>query len=93
MKQISVTIGKDTRTFVLVKTNAPKAYDYGGTIELYDGSYADVVERYLLVDAERWTYQQGRNQSGMYTFDMDDDVFDETLAAQALSKRIYGENV
>jgi hypothetical protein len=104
MTTITVTIGKDTRTFALYQTNAPKAYDHGQAIELYDGTHMDrstatregrapreVIERYVLIPEDAVEWQRGRNGSGLRTFDTDDTILDADELARYLWARLYGE--
>lgn len=60
-KTFSINLGLFSEEFVLVKTNCPKAYDYGYCIEVYG---EDRDERFVLVPAGKVEYQLGRYCSG-----------------------------
>lgn len=88
--EVTIAIGKDSRTFVLFRTNAPPAYDYGGVIVLTDLSYEGTVERYALVPREAAESQRLRNASGLHTFETDL-LLDERDVAHYLWQRFYPE--
>ena len=92
---IKVQIGDDSREFLLFRTNAPKAYDSGGSIELYDGSYSQdgktVHERYVLIPVEQEGWQRGRNMSGLHTFETEETILEGPELARYLWLRLYGE--
>ena len=102
MTTITITIGPRTETFVLVQTDAPPAYDHGGAIELYDGSFTSpdtghqIIDRYILVPASALDWQRGRNFSGMHTCTTEELVepalvlLDEADVARYLWRRLYG---
>ena len=57
-----ITIGLFDVEFALVKTNTPKAYDYGYCIDVY--TYSCNNERFVLVPVNSLDYQMGRYLSG-----------------------------
>lgn len=56
-----------TADYTLLRTRAPKAYDYGYVIEIgrMDGEFGE--ERMVAIPKESVAYQSGRYSSGMYT--------------------------
>ncbi len=80
--QVTISIGKQERTYGLYETNAPAAYDYGGVLEIYDGGGT----RLLLVPANQADYQAGRNASGSYTFKASDDIPESAIADDLWNK-------
>jgi hypothetical protein len=67
---VTVKIGDHSRTFQLMVTTAPKSYDHGQTLEVYDGG--DV--RYLLVPEQAVEWTIGRNSSGLYPTAANDEM-------------------
>ena len=63
---ITIAIGGREVTYNLVETDAPPAFDYGYVIVLYEGQDN---QRFILVPSESMAHQEGRNRSGMYTFE------------------------
>ncbi len=63
--QVGVHIGQFKRSYVLAETDAPKRYDGFGTLELYEGG----GKRTILVDIEHEEWQEGRYQSGLFTYE------------------------
>lgn len=101
---VKVQIGDDSREFLLFRTNAPKAYDSDGSIELYDGTYYQggegegvgsvrhaVIERYVLLPIGQEEWQRNRNMSGLHTFETEDTILDGPALATYLWRRLYGE--
>lgn len=91
MTKITVTIGDRKETFVLFQTNAPKAYDHGAAIELYDGTHGGKIERYVLIPESALEWQQNRNASGLHSCDTEDMILDEAELARYLWQRLYGK--
>jgi len=58
-----------TKKYVLVRTRAPQAYDYGYCIEVgvMPGETERETERLVALPKESLEYQSGRYSSGMYT--------------------------
>ena len=81
---VTVTIGKRSQEYTLVSTTAPIDYDYGGTLELYDGGRG--FPRYILVPTQGLTAQRGRNGSGLYTFEPTDDITEDDLAERLFTR-------
>ena len=79
--EIEVSIGGRAVTYQLFETNAPKAYDHGGTLELYEGG----GQRFILVPAEQADYQKGRNGSGLHTF-----IASSDIPAGAIADQLWG---
>ena len=77
---ITIAIGGHEVTYHLIETNAPRAFDYGYVIVLYDGQDN---QRFMLVPDEFLAHQEGRNRSGMYSFEATGDI-DETAIADLL---------
>ena len=73
---IKIAFGGQEVVYHLIETNAPRAFDYGGVIELYQGD----GKRYILVQDESMAYQEGRNRSGMYTFAPSGDLTERAIA-------------
>lgn len=91
MLKTTIAIGSRSETFVLIQTNAPKAYDCGGAIELYDGTHGTVVERYVLIPEDQLDWQRGRNGSGLHSVVTDNLLLDETDIARTLWRRMLVE--
>lgn len=96
MTTINVKIGNREETFVLIQTNAPRAYDCGAAIELYDGTHQvdgrERIERYVLIPEKQLEWQRHRNGSGLHTCNTEDVILlDEDDLAQYLWKRLYGQ--
>lgn len=90
---LTVTIGPRTETFQAFETNAPKAYDHGAVLELYDGTYIEAgrqkIHRVILVPVKDVPWQTGRNHSGLHTLDPET-LLDPDQIAAALWQRLYG---
>ena len=61
---ITVTIGQATVNYQLCETSAPKAYDGGSVMELFDGGVGKLL--YILVREDTLKWQTLRNRSGTY---------------------------
>lgn len=86
---ISISIGDITVPYKLAKTNAPKAYDNESVIDIYDGG----EERYVLVRADSWVWQRGRNNSGMYYLLESDGIPFRVISEQLWKRLFYTEVV
>ena len=84
---IAVSIGADTEMYVLVKTNAPKRYDYPTTHELVP-AFVDGGDRWVLVWADRLDFQMPRYWSGLYAAEQSDDLPVADIAAR-LRERLW----
>lgn len=91
MTTIKIEIGSRREEFVLVETNAPRAYDHGAALEVYDASHDGKTSRYLLLPAHDLAWQQGRNASGLHTCVTDGLLLDERDLSRFLWQRLYGE--
>jgi hypothetical protein len=91
--RVTIKIGDREERYVLAHTTAPKAYDYPGALELYDGAPEgeDKRDRYILVREEQIEYQRGRNFSGLHTFTTEDLLIQNRDIEENLWRRIYGE--
>jgi hypothetical protein len=91
--EVAIHIGPRSETFVLAKTNAPAAYDHGSALEIYDGTYLEIIERFILVPTRDAEWQRLRNASGLHSFitDPTELIIDAGDVAQALWKRLYQE--
>lgn len=86
-KTFSLTIGPVSNEYVLVKTNCPKAYDYGYCIEVYG---EDRDERFVLVLANKLEYQMGRYLSGGFAAVEDYSNSVEEWITETLYARLKG---
>ena len=91
MITVHVAIGSRKEDFVLIETNAPKNYDHGAAIELYDGTYDGEIDRYVLVPARDLAWQRNRNATGLHSAVTEELTLDEDDVARFLWKRLYGE--
>jgi len=73
---ITVRIGMREETYALVETTAPKAYDYGTTLELQSGGEL----RYVLAPVRIAESQIARYRSGLYATAPHDVLDEEWLA-------------
>lgn len=91
--EVPIHIGPRSETFILAQVNAPKVYDHGAAIELYDGTYQGRIERYILVPRDAQEWQRQRNASGLHTFitDPEEILIDAGDVAQRLWQRLYEE--
>lgn len=92
MTKVNVQIGKRSEVFVLAETNAPRAYDYGYCIELYDATVSGRTSRYILLPEVSVEYQRGRNASGLHSLVTEGLLLDSEDMAQRLWQRLYGED-
>ncbi len=76
--EITIAIGSGSQTYTLVRTTAPKPYDHGQAIEMYEGG----GERYILVPNDALTWQEGPNRSGLHGFELSDLIPTGSLAEQ-----------
>ena len=101
--ELTVTIGNRSREFVLVRTNAPPAYDHNAALMVRDatyrtskpdGSVTETIERYLLLDAKSVEWQIGRNASGLFetVTDPEELMIDANVVAGMLWDRFEGRS-
>lgn len=68
--KVQIQIGRFEREYTLVETNAPKAYDGHGTFTLKDSMDDPRYGiRVILVEVGHAKWQEGRNHSGLFTFE------------------------
>jgi hypothetical protein len=85
---IKVTIGEFTKEYILVETTAPRQYDGHGTLEIYEDSGLD-APRMILVEKDNLAWQEGRNRSGLYTFDATRYSDTQNSMKQFVEDRLY----
>ena len=85
---IKVTIGRFDKEYVLVETTAPREYDGHGTLEIYEDSGLD-APRMILVEKANMLWQEGRNRSGLYTFDTQEDALNPDTMKRFIEDRLY----
>ena len=67
MNTIKVQIGTFERTYTVLNTDSPIAYDGFGTLEIYSATIDGKPHRYVLVDVEHLEWQKGRYGSGLHS--------------------------
>ena len=90
-----ITIGDFERTYCAMQTEAPANYDGFGTIQIYSGPRDGKTVRYVLVDVDHKTWQEGRYGSGLYFYeDVSgiDDHIRETLYKKLMAPPAEEEN-
>lgn len=86
-KTISMSIGDIKYNYVLVKTNAPKEYDYGYTIPVKSTS----KERWVLIPESSFEYQTARYGSGLYFAEVEEKDNLLEYVSQEMFKRLFVE--
>jgi hypothetical protein len=98
---IRVTIGRFDREYILVETTAPRSYDGHGTLEMYTterggNKLADLgpivpstTVRFILVEKEHVSWQEGRNHSGLYTFETQEDALNPDTMIRWAEDKLY----
>lgn len=81
---VTVQIGPLTESYELVRTTAPPVADGGGVVEIYDDGQGT---RYVLVPESQLAWQEGRNHSGLWSFQVTDAI-DQRSLSQQLWKRL-----
>ena len=82
---VIISIGGQEVEYHLIETNAPTAFDYGYVMVLYVGLEG---QRFILVPEESLGHQEGRNRSGMYSFEPSSE-FDRHFITGLLWEHMY----
>ena len=84
---ITLEVNDTRESYMVLRTNAPKDYDYPYVIELYDGG----DERHILVPTKHVDHQSGRNTSGLFQTHVDVECTKEYVES-FIWNRIQGRN-
>lgn len=70
----TLTLGDYTKTYILLKTNAPKSYDFGNVIPIQEYTHEDKTTRWVLIPKDSVGNQQSRYLSGIFTSEIADEL-------------------
>ncbi len=70
MTRLEVQIGTWKATYILVETDAPVRYDGFGTLTIYEGARDGKTIRYVLVQEDHASWQEGRYRSGLHSWEV-----------------------
>lgn len=86
---MKIQIGTWTAEYRIFRTTAPREYDAGTTITLYETGSGKQLERMIAVRVEDVEWSLGRYSSGLYTLEDDTDSATEEWATKKILDRIF----